>query len=179
MKKAVCTILAGAVLCGMMAGCSFSSDSQTEYDAFMTEVEAAYWELDAIKPEQVPASFTLETLDEVPEQVLLDEAGVKITFTGMMSSDASTDIRVRVENTSEKAVTVRQQDLSVNGVAVTGMFSCSVAPGKTVNDAISVSSADLGETSITDIDDIALSFVILDRHTLEEIVESDAITIQL
>lgn len=102
MKKAVCTILAGAVLCGMMAGCSFSSYSQTEYDAFMTEVEEAYRELDAIKPEQVPASFTLETLDEVPEQVLLEEAGVKITFTGMMSSDASTDIRVRVENTSER-----------------------------------------------------------------------------
>lgn len=179
MKKAVCTILAGAVLCGMMAGCSFSGDSQTEYNAFMTEVEEAYRELDAIKPEQVPASFTLETLDEVPEQVLLEEAGVKIIFTGVAASNDSTYIRVRVENTSEKAVTVRQQDLSVNGVAVTGMFSCNVAPGKAVSGGISIYSDDLGETRITDIEEIALSFVILDRYTLEDIVESDAITIQL
>ena len=97
----------------------------------------------------------------------------------MAASNDSTYIRVRVENTSEKAGTVRQQDLSVNGVAVTGMFSCNVAPGKAVSGGISIYSDDLGETRITDIEEIALSFVILDRHTLEDIVESDAITIQL
>ena len=60
LRKVITLAGTAVIAAGMMAGCSFSSDSQTEYDAFMTEVEAAYWELDAIKPEQVPASLPLK-----------------------------------------------------------------------------------------------------------------------
>ena len=58
MKKMVCAILAGIMMCGAIAGCSSSGVSQEEYDRLASELEEANSKLDELNSAPESSSFS-------------------------------------------------------------------------------------------------------------------------
>ena len=81
-----------------------------------------------------------------------------------------------MENTSDRRVTIQCDDLSINGFMVTPLFSCDVNAGRMALDEISVLSSDLEENGIEAVEEVELTFSILDLESFSTIDESGPIT---
>lgn len=113
---------------------------------------------------------------QTTEQMLLDQNGVKITFTGIEEERSRMDIKLRIENNTEAPITVQQRDMSVNGIMMDGIFSPTIAAGKLANDEISISSSDLEENGIDQIENVELKFCIFGESALDIVLESEIIS---
>lgn len=112
----------------------------------------------------------------IEEQVLLDQDGIKITAKEL-SNDSfwGPEVKVLVENTSSKSVTVQLRDVSVNGIMMEPMFSTDVAPGKKVNDSITFMSSEFEEAGITIIQNMEFSFHVFDTESWDTVFDSETI----
>lgn len=112
----------------------------------------------------------------IEEQVLLDQDGIKIT-SKELSNDSfwGPEVKVLVENTSSKSVTVQLRDVSVNGIMMEPMFSTDVAPGKKVNDSITFMSSEFEEAGITIIQNMEFSFHVFDTESWDTVFDSETI----
>ena len=106
---------------------------------------------------------TLEEFSQVgtiEQTVLVDEAGIKITATGLTYTDYAVELNLLIENNTEQDLEFLGSTLgyainSVNGVMVgDGYLSCDVAAGKKANDTMSFSYDNLMTYGITEIADI-------------------------
>ena len=113
------------------------------------------------------------------EQVLLDQNGIKITFTGIEEERSRVNIKLKIENNTETPITVQQRDMSINDIMISGVFSPTVAAGKTANDEITIYSSDLEENSITQIENVELKFLVFNDDTLDTILESQVIAFNI
>lgn len=71
--------------------------------------------------------------------VIMDKNNIRVTFMGFAQKESGLkgyDIKLKIENSSEKNYTVQVRNLSVNGTMADSIFSADVAAGKTANDAI-------------------------------------------
>ncbi len=186
MKK-ICALLIAAILSCSLAGCGSSGISQEDYDKVVSERDALQQQLDSLQEnqeettskEQEPEdSSSKEETPQGSRQVLIDQDGIKITYMGI-EQGFGTEIKLQIENNSEKTIVVQQRDMSVNGIMIDGIFSCDVRPGKKANDSISILDTYLEENDIETIEDIELYFHIFDDDTFDTILESDMITIQM
>ena len=117
---------------------------------------------------------------QTTEQVLVDQNGVKITYTGIGHSLEHTEFNLRIENNSEIPIMVCSDYVSVNGIMVVGPMSTKVMPGKTANDGITMLDAYLEENGLSPVENIELSFIVYSADTtMETIFESDVVTIQV
>ena len=145
--KNILNIALCAVLCLSMSACS--GDSSAPASASTPDVSSG------------SQSETSSSTDEPSEVVLVDEAGVKVIYTGMaltqyMPGAHMITIGLRLENGSDKEVTVLPMDSSVNGVmkiGVSGMPTTALA-GKTAIGGFSF--ANLDGTGIESEDDFDL-----------------------
>lgn len=194
MKKTIFILLAGILACGILAGCSSSGISQEEYEQVLSELESAQQELDAYQStpdSQSPAddshadnsssaasSDVSESSPEVPEQTLVEDKGIKITFTGLEINEyGDAELKLQVENNSGQAITVQTRNESINGIMVSGTMSCHVISGKIANDSLSFFATRLEENNITEIHDVEFSFYIFDSDTYQDILTSDIISL--
>ncbi len=107
-------------------------------------------------------------------KVLFDKGKVRIIEKGLASDEfLGPEIKVYIENNSDKFITVQTQNVSVNGYMVEPIFSSDLAPGKKVNDGITF--MDLADNGIDKISNVELTFIIFDANTLDTITESDVI----
>lgn len=113
------------------------------------------------------------------EQVLLDQNGIKITFTGIEEERSRVNIKLKIENNTEAPIMVQQRDMSVNGIMMDGIFSPTIAAGKLANDEITIYSSDLEENSITQIENVELKFLVFNDDTLDTILESQVIAFNI
>jgi hypothetical protein len=81
-----------------------------------------------------------------------------------------------IENNTGKNIIVQCDDMSVNGFMVTPYFSCTVYDGKMAIDDITLLSSDLAENDIESVDDIELTFRIVDGDSWMTLFETDVIT---
>ena len=88
------------------------------------------------------------------------------------------EIKLLIENGSEKSVTVQSRNTSVNGYMIEPMLSADVAAGKKANDTLTLTQSDLDAAGITTIADIELSFHIFDSESWDTIIDSDPIRIE-
>lgn len=87
-----------------------------------------------------------------------DECSIKITTIDPYSIWGYR-IYVQLENKSaDKSYTFYIEDISVNGVMCSTLFSTTVAPGKLANDDITISTSVLEKNGIVDFTDIEISF---------------------
>lgn len=202
MKKAGIIFLT-AILALSVAACSSSETAQItqeESDRVVSERDALQQQEDDLLEQQEAlsnnSSDTTENLTEpddqeepvesqqpqTTEQVLVDQNGVKITYTGIGHSLEHTEFNLRIENNSEIPIMLYPSYLSVNGIMVVGFMSESakVMPGKTANDGITMLDAYLEENGLSPVENIELSFVVYSADTTREtIFESDVVTIQV
>ena len=105
-----------------------------------------------------------------------EDENVKITYTGIEES-YTTDVKLTIENKSNKKIIVQARDVSVNGIMTKPIFSCNITPGKKANDSMSF--YNLQDDGIDSIETIELSFHIYDSDSLDKIIDTEAITIDV
>lgn len=104
---------------------------------------------------------------------LVNENGVRIV--GKYVDENSfwgAGVLLYIENSSGKNVVVQCDNMSINGFMVTPYFSSTVNDGRMALDTITILSSDLENSGITSVDDIELTFQIIDPDTFQTIFET-------
>ena len=192
MKKVIHAILAGLLLCAVFAGCSAAGEdaAQSALEELSSRLDVLSQRVDELEsaqaqqltpaPEEEPSS----TAGEEPaaavavNQVLVDESGIKITYTGMeMTEEGNAELRMTVENNSEQPILVNVQDFSANGMMMNAMFATQVTPGKKSNDELTIYASTREENGVTAVESVEFSLVVFNDDTLDTIVETDLIAL--
>jgi hypothetical protein len=137
--------------------------------------------------DQTTSTVILTTV--VPEaadagKVIYEANGVRVTFTGFQQASEENDllkgfyIKLKIENNSQKEVTVQSRDLSLNGIMCDStIFSADVMPGKISNDKIWV--INLEEAGVEyPITEAEFKLHIFDSESWDTISDSDPITVK-
>lgn len=201
MKRVTLALFAIIFSLVFFTACSRSQISLADYERVVSERDALQQQLnnlqssqgasnngqtsnaesapDAESPSQVsdPESSQNDS-QQSKEQVLVDQSGIKITYTGIESDYMGPEIKLKIENNSNVSITVQQRDMSINGAMIDGIFSCDVMPGKIANDSISIFESDLEDNGITSLENVELSFHIYADDTHEVILDTSPISFQ-
>lgn len=146
---------------GDAAGESTESASGTEESEAETEADT-------------PAAVT----DTIEESVLLDQNGVKITAKSLDKSGwMGPELKILIENSTEKNLTVQVRDASVNGYIISTSMSEDVAAGKKANGEITFSNTSLKGSGVSTFADMEFSFHIIDEEW-ETYLDSEMITVR-
>ena len=111
--------------------------------------------------------------------VLLEEKGLKIQLKNLDAGGLfGPELKLLIENDSEKNLTIQCRHASVNGYMVETMFSADVAAGKKSNDGITFLSADLERSGITEIADMEFSFHVFTTEDWDTYLDSKQIRVE-
>ena len=114
----------------------------------------------------------------IPETVLYDAGGVKITATGYEDGWMGPEVKVLVENNTAKNVLVTADAVSVNGYMMPfASLYTEVAAGKKANDSLMFSSSGLEQSGIEVPAEIQFYLDIQDADNWETIDTSDLLTL--
>lgn len=149
-----------------------STGSQTEDEEMVKTEEALSEEAESSDNSSAPSSeVTIE------EQVLYDENSIKITALGMEDGLFGTELKLLLENNSDKSITVQARNANVNGFMVSTMMSVDIAAGKKANDSLTFETSGLKDCGIESIATMEFFFHIFDTESWDTIVDTDVITI--
>lgn len=134
---------------------------------------------------EIPTATTESTTEitdmsevTVKEQILLDQKGVKVTLTNMISDDSAVRIKFLVENNTNEDLVIVSDDESVNGyMYFVGMYADVVAGKKKVTEACLYKER-LTESNINVIKEIELKFRSYSSVTYEDYFKSDSVRIE-
>ena len=166
-------ILVAILLVFSMISCSvITEDLQKPTDVSTGNV------VDSSQNNTTVSQATTETKDAtIEEVVILDEMGVKITAKKLEDdSFFGPELKLLIENNSDKNLTVQCRNASVNGYMVDTMMSADIVAGKKVNDSITFTNLD--ECGITTIADMEFSFHIFTSDDWETYLDSDVVSIK-
>ena len=158
-------------------------DSDTEADSDSADADADNGDDsdsndDIASDENGAESSSNGELETIEEQVLLDQEGIKITALEMTDDSIwGKGIKVLIDNNSDKSVGVGLDALIVNNYMISDLFVTDVAPGKSANETIYISSSALEQAGIENIGQVELYFRAYDSDSYEDIFESDLVTI--
>ena len=166
MKKIFSILLASMLLlslaaCGSPSGSDVQPPSNVSPDNSSTQQSTT-------NPEDV----------SIVETVLLDEADVKITAKSLSDSIWGPEVKILIENNSEKNLTIQAQNSSINGYMVENMLSADVAAGKKANDIITFMSSDIETCGIETIADMEFSFHIFTTDDWETYLDTSSIQLK-
>lgn len=184
MKKiliiALCIILALSG-CGGEKNKDSASSPETKAETKATEAEktSSQETTSAAKtaPEDTPdvsgSNISIE------EQVLLEQDGIKITATEFSTDEFwGPSVSLKLENNTDKNVTVQTRSSSVNGYMMDFSMSCDIAAGKKATDSFYISEESLEQAGIDTIAEMNFYFTVFDSDTWDDIFDSDYITLK-
>lgn len=115
----------------------------------------------------------------VEQVVLLEQDGIKIQAKELRSDGfMGAELKVLIENDTDKDLTIQCRNSSVNGYMVETMFSPEVAAGKKANDAITFLSSDLELCGIETIADMAFSFHVFTTDGWDTVLDSQQVQLK-
>lgn len=118
----------------------------------------------------------MDTTVENAGHTLYDKDGIKIVAKYVNETSLlGKEIALYIENNSSMNIGISCEDLSVNGYMVTDYFSETIYSGKYALPEITLSSSDLEENDITEINEVELKFRIYNAETYQTIIETDAL----
>lgn len=124
-------------------------------------------------PTQAPTEITVEPT------VLLEQDGLKIQVKEFVADALfGPELKILIENDTDKDLTVQCRNSSVNGYMVETMISAEVAAGKKANDAITFMEADLEASGIETIADMEFSFHIFTTEDWDTYLDSDLVQVK-
>ena len=130
----------------------------------------------SIANSQTPAKQPEET---VAEQILVDENGILIKATGLDKEGIfGPQLKLLIENNTDKDFTVQARSVSVNGYMVETMFSVDVVAGKKANDGISFMKNDLNSCGIETIADMEFSLLVFRLKNMEIYLDTEPIKVK-
>lgn len=191
MKKLICVLLSLVMLLSLSA-CGKDKAETTEpkkADATavdeVDEAEDAADETDAVETvEETDAPDTAESSEELPEfdqsgnieeTVMLDQDNIKVTATTLEYDNYSANLKLSLENNSDKTLTFSTNTLGFSGNSVNGFmipdgyFNSEIAPGKKANETVTFSYDYLQLFGINEIADIVLGIRVADEEYNETI----------
>lgn len=111
-------------------------------------------------------------------KLAFEKKDVKIVVKGLTDESIfGPGVLFYVENNSKKTVLITSDDVSVNGFMVSDLLYCTVLPGKHAIDASTLMESDLEDNDIEEIEEIEMTFRILDAGSWKTIAESDPVKI--
>ena len=114
----------------------------------------------------------------VAETVLYDADGIVVTATGYEEGWTGPEIKILVENNSEKNVLVTTASVSVNGYMMPyASLYAEVAAGKKANESLSIMSSELEQSGIETLAEMQFYLQIQDPETWETLATSDLLTL--
>lgn len=140
MKKILCAILA-VMMAVSMAACVFVPAGD-EKPLSVTSPEGQG------SPEETKQA---ETEPLVEETVLYEDESYKITATGMEESIWGTEIKLLLENSTDRNVVLSGDIFVVNGITMGGSLYLDAAAGKKANGEITLHTEELETAGVTDI----------------------------
>lgn len=114
----------------------------------------------------------------VAETVLYDADGIVVTATGYEEGWTGPEIKILVENNSEKNVLVTTASVSVNGYMMPyASLYAEVAAGKKANESLSIMSSELEQSGIDTLAELQFYLQIQDPETWETAATSELLTL--
>lgn len=104
-------------------------------------------------------------IGQIEPRIIVDKQGVKITVKSLKYGELDDlEIKVLIENNSDKNIIVQHDALVINGIMIDALFSEDVSAGKKANGEISISLDELRRANISKIKDIELDINVLDKE---------------
>lgn len=121
-------------------------------------------------------SYT-QTYDDSGEEIY-NANGVRVVAQQMTEDLFGQNLCFYVENTSDRAVVVESEDVSVNGYMVSNLFYADVVPGARAVEPLTLLSTELEDNGIETVDTVEFSLRLVDFESFETIDETGPITLQ-
>lgn len=115
--------------------------------------------------------------EQPAESVLFEGQGVVIYNTGFEEDWLGQTIKVRIENNTEKNLTIQTREESVNGYMVDPIFSVDVGAGKKAVGGITFMDSSLEEAGITEIETIEFKIHWFNSDSWTDDFDSEMITL--
>lgn len=114
----------------------------------------------------------------ISETVLYEAEGVKITATGLEAGLVGPEIKLTIENSSEKNVLVTTDKLSANGymMPLAGLYA-EVAAGKNANESITLYTSDLEQSGVETLAKLEFYLKLQNPENYEVMATSELITL--
>lgn len=117
---------------------------------------------------------------QISEQVVLEDAGCRVTATGLRYDDSifGPEVQLLIENNGATNLICQAEAVSVNGVMIAEpIFSCDVAAGKKANSALTLNNTDLEAAGIETLQEIEFTLYFLDAESWQRVYTSQPLTL--
>lgn len=121
-------------------------------------------------------SYT-QTYDDSGEEIY-NANGVRVVAQQMTEDLFGQNLCFYVENTSDRAVVVESEDVSVNGYMVSNFFYADVVPGARAVEPLTLLNSELEDNGIETVDTVEFSLKLVDPDSFSTIDQTDPITLQ-
>ena len=133
------------------------------------------------QPEQTQTTQTTPDETGYAEKVIFNQDGITITFIGFDADFEpwGPEIMFFVENSSDKSYLIQARSFLVNGIPVAPQLSLRYDPGDRELMPLYILRSGLYSNDITDIENVELSFYLMESSTTTNVIESDIIFLDL
>lgn len=166
MKK-ILLILVSLFLTLNICGCSENEESNSIEENKEIEIE----EIEKTEEEKQTKSL----IPSIDEQVLFEYNGIKLTAISIEEDWLGPQLKILIENESDKNISVSLEGIAVNDCMVSAWLYEDVGTGKKSNATFDIWSTKLSDAGITNIGKIDMYFRIIDSDNFDEIYESGEI----
>lgn len=174
-------VMASIIVVSSLAACGTNNDidqpvkTATTAEATEKEEVAAVVSNDVETPtEEVTEEVSVASIEE---HVLVEKDGVRITAKGFDVGLFGPEMKILIENDTDKNLTVQDRDSSINGYMVGSLLSCDVAAGKKANDSVVFYWNDIDKCGIETIADIELCFHVFGSEDWADYFDTDPIQV--
>lgn len=113
-------------------------------------------------------------------QALVEERGVKVTYTGMeQAEDGDVALHLAVENNSGQPIVVNVQEFSANRCQMAASFASEVAAGETSHAVMTIPAGELERYGLDTVEEASFSLVVFHGDTLERLWQTGPLHLTL
>lgn len=168
-NKLMRLLLIGLMVSAMLLGCNQKTEekqaSQKDQTTTVTDTDS--------ETESKADPVTIE------EQVLIDEAGIKITAQKFVTDgEWGNGVELLVENNTEQEAGIGCKALIVNNCMIDNMLLATVPAGETITETLWLADRFLNVTGIKTVGQVEVKFFVYDKETLTSLITNDFVTIQ-
>lgn len=113
-------------------------------------------------------------------QALVEERGVKVTYTGMeMTEEGGLELTFTVENQGDKPLLLNVQEFSANGCSMAAFFASETAAGETSHAVLTIPAGELERYGLDTVEEASFSLAVFHGDTLERILTTEQLHVDL
>lgn len=112
--------------------------------------------------------------------VLVEERGVTVTYAGMeMTEEGGLELTFTVENQGDKPLLLNVQEFSAIRCRMAAYFASEVAAGETSHAVLTIPAGELERYGLDTVEEVSFSLVVFHGDTLERILTTEQLYVDL